>query len=106
MTEKTAAELAAENHELREQLRQRTRRDAAEKAGLPGDAARWIDGDSPEEAAADARALADQLGSTPAPRRGTQTVAQAISSGVAEQRQLAQALSGNGRPNLEGEGRE
>lgn len=59
--EQSAAELRRENDELREQQRERTRGDAAEKVGLDRKAARWIKGDSPEEAEADARGLAGEL---------------------------------------------
>jgi hypothetical protein len=59
--EQTAAELRRENDELREQQRQRTRGDAAEKVGLDRRAARWINGHTPEEVEADARRLAGEL---------------------------------------------
>jgi hypothetical protein len=59
--EQSAAELRRENDELREQQRERTRGDAAEMVGLDRKAARWIKGDTPEEAGADARKLAAEL---------------------------------------------
>lgn len=59
--EKSAAELRRENDELRQQQQERTRGDAAERIGLDRNAARWIKGDTPEEAEADARRLAGEL---------------------------------------------
>jgi len=104
--EQSADDLRRENDELREQLRQRTRADAAEKAGLDREAARWINGDTPEEAEADARKLAGEL--SPAPHGGSeQSAARAnAKQEEADRRELAMALSGNGQPTPESEGRE
>jgi hypothetical protein len=104
MTETPSAdELARENAELRERNgkledEQRTtiRRQAAVEAGLEPDAARWIKGDTVEDAVADARTLARQLGSRPTgPTSATSPEADAIQRHTREQRDAVASLFGD-----------
>jgi hypothetical protein len=77
--------LRQENDDLRDGLRTTIRRQAAAEAGLDPDAARWINGDSLDDAVADAHKLAALAGTGTAP-----TTPPASPEGAAIQKHLAE----------------
>jgi len=97
----SADDLARENEELRQQngqlqdgLREVVRRQAAAEAGLDPRMARWVKGDTIEEAVADAQTLALQLDSQPAPPAPS-SQADAIQQHLRERRDAAASMNPN-----------
>jgi hypothetical protein len=97
----SADDLARENAELRERngeleggLRTVIRRQAATEAGLDPDMARWIGGDTIEDAVADARKLASSINTGPDwSRPSAPPEAQAIQQHLRETHDAAAALN-------------
>jgi len=96
----SADDLARENEELRQRngeltdgLREVVRRQAAAEAGLDPAMARWVKGDTIEEAAADAQTLARQLDTTPTPSPSPE--ADAIQQHLRERRDAAASMNPN-----------
>jgi len=93
------AELRKRNGELEDGLRTVVRRQAAAEVGLDPDMARWIRGDTIEDAAADAKRLADRLApANPWAPSSASPEADAIQEHLRERRDAAGALNNNPNP--------
>ncbi|HWP33194.1 MAG TPA: hypothetical protein VNL97_05550 [Solirubrobacterales bacterium] len=93
------AKLRKRNGELEDGLRTVVRRQAAAEAGLDPDMARWIKGDTVEDAVADAKRLADQLApADPWARSSASPEADAIQQHLRESHDAAAALNDNQNP--------
>jgi len=93
MTEQSVDDLRRENDELRAGLNDLARRRAAEEAGLDPSCARWIKGDTFDDALADARTLAVQMGTGAVPAPAASPEAAAIQQHLREAHDQAAAMN-------------